>query len=177
MPLPASADNSHVSVGSGGCCRRPKRLLSTDRGACRRRHGHRGPVRTGGRTVESQVLCQVFSARRSRDKIRATVPGVACASNGLFHFRHPRSCADAIDALCLLDRTYTVEWTDYSTGRFQIDLYHCGSVCIEVRILFGCSPLCTPSTRSIYDSTTEEYCQIDVDFVRISPTILFWGGG
>lgn len=29
--------------------------------------------------------------------------------------------------------TYTVEWTGADSGRFEIDLYHCGSMCMEVR--------------------------------------------
>lgn len=35
-------------------------------------------------------------------------------------------------ALVLLS-TYTVEWTGADSGRFEIDLYHCGSMCMEVR--------------------------------------------
>lgn len=36
-------------------------------------------------------------------------------------------------------RTYTVEWTGGGNdNRFEIDLYYCGSVCLEVRsLLFG----------------------------------------
>lgn len=30
-------------------------------------------------------------------------------------------------------RTYTVEWTGTSDDRFEIDLYYCGSFCMEVR--------------------------------------------
>lgn len=32
-------------------------------------------------------------------------------------------------------RTYTVEWTGGGNdNRFEIDLYYCGSVCMEVRV-------------------------------------------
>lgn len=35
----------------------------------------------------------------------------------------------------LTHRTYTIEWTGTSAGnRFEIDLYHCGSICMEVSV-------------------------------------------
>ncbi|CAM9338621.1 unnamed protein product [Ectocarpus sp. 12 AP-2014] len=35
------------------------------------------------------------------------------------------------DLIVVADRTYTVEWTGADSGRFEIDLYHCGSMCME----------------------------------------------
>eukprot|EP00752_Nemacystus_decipiens_P013476 g11935.t1 len=35
------------------------------------------------------------------------------------------------DLYVVADRTYTVEWTGADSGRFEIDLYHCGSMCME----------------------------------------------
>ena len=34
--------------------------------------------------------------------------------------------------LSCFSSTYTVEWTGADSGRFEIDLYHCGSMCMEV---------------------------------------------
>lgn len=36
-------------------------------------------------------------------------------------------------SLSTLCSTYTVEWTGADSGRFEIDLYYCGSMCMEVR--------------------------------------------
>ncbi|CAM9863450.1 unnamed protein product [Hapterophycus canaliculatus] len=35
------------------------------------------------------------------------------------------------DLVVVADRTYTVEWTGADSGRFEIDLYYCGSMCME----------------------------------------------
>lgn len=32
-------------------------------------------------------------------------------------------------------RIYTVEWTGTPNSRFEVDLYYCGSFCVEVRLL------------------------------------------
>ncbi|CAM9563888.1 unnamed protein product [Ascophyllum nodosum] len=37
----------------------------------------------------------------------------------------------AEDDIVIADRTYTVEWVDSSDSRFEIDLYFCGSMCME----------------------------------------------
>ncbi len=44
------------------------------------------------------------------------------------------TCTPLGRSLCYSSRTYTVEWTGASDdARFEIDLYYCNSMCMEVR--------------------------------------------
>lgn len=53
-------------------------------------------------------------------------------------FIYTAALLNCLRLFCLVTRlsTYTVEWTESKNGYFEIDLYYCGSMCTEVRILY-----------------------------------------
>lgn len=77
---------------------------------------HPSPWLTKNLEVPSSCL-EFF--RKTEVKLKSCPPFVA----GCF----------CIDCTCTKsNRTYTVEWTGTTDGRFEIDLYMCGSMCMEV---------------------------------------------
>lgn len=72
-------------------------------------------------------------------------------------------CVCVFSVCPCLHRTYTVEWTGTeSGGRFEIDLYHCGSYCQEVgcRYKVAVGELCpTSNGTNTHFPCLREFCK------------------